>query len=228
MTLKTSVCSDLWASLISTLETTLLLQSTPAVMQWRSSGVHLWGKPCNLIRQSAKNSNRYHGLHLSLNMSVIHLEVGSNESTDSNNQKPVSPSDKRVSPTQHLSSFPVQNSMLHLWNVHNFVTRQFHRNYFPGSSAKGLVVRKRTGMFLSLFKEKDVFKITTFFSICAFGVERKLFSLEKISNYAVAGIGKLCRSVSPHPVRCTVNRGKDISRDCNCNFLCPNGWIEQD
>ena len=136
--------------------------------------MHLWGKPCNLIRQSAKNSNRYHGLHLSLNMSVIHLEVGSNESTDSNSQKLVSPSDKRVSPTQHLSSFPVQYSMLHLWNVHNFVTRQFHRNYFPGSSAKGLEVRKRTDMFLSLFLEKNSFKITTLYRIFAFGAVRKL------------------------------------------------------
>ena len=34
--------------------------------------------------------------------SVIHLEIGSSESRDSHSQKPASPSDKRVSPTQHF------------------------------------------------------------------------------------------------------------------------------
>ena len=35
---------------------------------------------------------------------VIHLDIGSNESRDSYSQKPASPSDKRVSPIQHFSS----------------------------------------------------------------------------------------------------------------------------
>ena len=36
---------------------------------------------------------------------VIHLEVGSSESRDSHGQKPVSPSDKRVSPYSILAHF---------------------------------------------------------------------------------------------------------------------------
>ena len=36
---------------------------------------------------------------------VIHLEIGSSESRDSHSQKLVSPSDKRVSPIQHLALF---------------------------------------------------------------------------------------------------------------------------
>ena len=43
---------------------------------------------------------------------VIHLEIGSNESRDSYSQKPASPSDKRVSPIQHFSLIPVQNALL--------------------------------------------------------------------------------------------------------------------
>ena len=31
-------------------------------------------------------------------------------------------------------------------------------------------------------------------------------------DYADTDVGKLCRSVSPHPVMCPVKRGKDISR----------------
>ena len=59
---------------------------------------------------------------------VIHLEIGSNESRDAHSQKLVSPSDKKLSPTQHFSSFPVQNALMCLWNVCSFVTRQFHGN----------------------------------------------------------------------------------------------------
>ena len=36
---------------------------------------------------------------------VIHLEIGSNESRDAHSQKLVSPSDKRVTPIQHLALF---------------------------------------------------------------------------------------------------------------------------
>ena len=35
-------------------------------------------------------------------MLVIHLEIFSSESRDSHSQKPVSPTDKRVSPKQHF------------------------------------------------------------------------------------------------------------------------------
>ena len=45
-------------------------------------------------------------------LTVIHLEIGSCESRDSHSQKPVSSSDKRVSPIQHFTSFPVQNAAL--------------------------------------------------------------------------------------------------------------------
>ena len=41
------------------------------------------------------------------------VEIGSSESWDSHSQKPVSPSDKRGSPIQHLSSISVQNALLH-------------------------------------------------------------------------------------------------------------------
>ena len=57
---------------------------------------------------------------------VIYLQIGSTESRDSHSQKPISPPDKRVRPTQNFSSFPLQNSLLRSWNVRSFVTRQFH------------------------------------------------------------------------------------------------------
>ena len=44
---------------------------------------------------------------LSKTTTVIHLEIGSSESLDSHSQKPVGPSDKKVRPIQHFSSFPV-------------------------------------------------------------------------------------------------------------------------
>ena len=56
---------------------------------------------------------------------VIHLEIGLSEYWDSHNQKPVSPSDKRVSPIQHLRSIFVQNVLLRSWDVCSFVTGQF-------------------------------------------------------------------------------------------------------
>lgn len=52
-------------------------------------------------------------------ITVIHLEVGSSVSRDSYSQNPASPSDKRLSPAQHFTSFPVQNAWLHLWNILN-------------------------------------------------------------------------------------------------------------
>ena len=42
-----------------------------------------------------------------LRSAVIHLEIGSSESRDSHSQKPVSPSDKRMSPILHFSPFSV-------------------------------------------------------------------------------------------------------------------------
>ena len=45
-------------------------------------------------------------------LAVIHLEIGSSESRDSHSQKPVSPSDKRVSPIQHFNSFSVRKALL--------------------------------------------------------------------------------------------------------------------
>ena len=52
---------------------------------------------------------------LSKTTTVIHLEIGSSESLDSLSQKAVGPSDKKVSPIQHFSSFPVQNLLLRSW-----------------------------------------------------------------------------------------------------------------
>ena len=57
-----------------------------------------------------------------------------------------------------------------------------------------------------------------------------LFYAAKNFDYADADVSKLCRSVSPHPVRCPVKRGKDcISGNSNHNILPPNGcmrdWI---
>ena len=40
-----------------------------------------------------------------------------------------------------------------------------------------------------------------------------------------ADVSKLCRSVSPHPVRCPVKREKDMSCEHKRPFLCPNGCI---
>ena len=61
-------------------------------------------------------------------VSLIHLEVGSIKSRDPHSQKPASLPDKRASPIQHFSSFPVQNALLHSWNICSFVTRQFPQN----------------------------------------------------------------------------------------------------
>ena len=52
-----------------------------------------------------------------ITFSVIHLETDICEFRDSHSQKPASPSDKRVSPIQHLSSFPVQKALLQLWSL---------------------------------------------------------------------------------------------------------------
>ena len=65
---------------------------------------------------------------ISVKDAVIQLEIGSSKSRDSHSQKPASPSDKRVSPIQHFSSFSVRHALLPLWDVHSFVTRQFPRN----------------------------------------------------------------------------------------------------
>ena len=45
-----------------------------------------------------------------------------------------------------------------------------------------------------------------------------LFNVEKCSDYADADVSKVCRSVSPNPVRCLVKRVKDISYNRSCNF----------
>ena len=45
-----------------------------------------------------------------------------------------------------------------------------------------------------------------------------LFYVEKCSDYADADVSKVCRSVSPNPVRCLVKRVKDISYNHSCNF----------
>ena len=52
-----------------------------------------------------------------------------------------------------------------------------------------------------------------------------LFYVEKFSDCADADVSKVCHSLSLNPVRCPVKRGKDISSDHNCNFLCPNGCL---
>ena len=49
----------------------------------------------------------------------------------------------------------------------------------------------------------------------------------KSPDYAEADVSKLCGSVLPHPLGCPVKRGKDISCDRNCNFLCPNGHMQE-
>ena len=92
---------------------------------------------------------------------VIHLEIGSSESRDSHSQKLASPSDKRVSPIQHFSSFSVRNALLRSWYIHSFVTRQFHQNSFQALWSKSWrlkICHKRTGVFLSLFQGKTFSK----------------------------------------------------------------------
>ena len=146
-------------------------------------------------------------------------------SRDSHNQKPASPSDKRASPTEHFSSFPARKALLHWWNVSSFVTRQFPQNCFQAlwSRAWRLKFRpKRTGVFMLLC----YFKITNLWTFCFWGCKEAALLLnytEKSSDYADADVSKLCGSISLHPVRCPVKRGKDISHNCNHNFLHPNG-----
>ena len=92
-------------------------------------------------------------------VSLIHLEVGSIKSRDPHSQKPASLPDKRASPIQHFSSFPVQNALLHSWNICSFVTRQFPQNQFPGSSVKDLEVKKSSQMSWHFFRSVSGEKI---------------------------------------------------------------------
>ena len=104
------------------------------------------------------------------------------ESRDLHSQKPAtaaSPSDKRVSPIQHFSSYPGRSALLHLRNVQSFVIRQF-----PSFQAWWLIIHhKWTGMSLLLFQEKNFFKIAILFGIFPLGlctiflfyVEKKLW-----------------------------------------------------
>ena len=158
-----------------------------------------------------------------LGPTVIHLEIGSSESRDSHSQKHASPSDKRVSPIQHFSSFPVQNALLEFVKLPQ-LCNQAISNWFPGSWVKGLEVKiviNELACFRRCFMEKNFFKITGNFGIFAIGVVRKrfiastaqyFFYVEKCTDYADADVSKVCRSVSPNPVRCPVKRAKDIQQ----------------
>ena len=89
-------------------------------------------------------------------------------------------------------------------------------------------------MFLLLFQEKKFFIKNNFRlrNFCFWGCKELatlslygtilLFYAEKSSDYADLDVSKLCGSVSPHPVRCSVKRGEGISHNRNRNFLRPN------
>ena len=103
------------------------------------------------------------------------------ETRDSHSQKPMSSSDKRVSPIQHFSSFPVQNSLLHLWNISSFVTRQFLQTQFPGSSVKGLEVKnlslRNCLVFITVLGEKLVQNNQSLQNLCFWGCQEAALSV---------------------------------------------------
>ena len=167
---------------------------------------------------------------------VIHQEIDSRESRDSHSQKHMSSSDKRLSPIQHFNSFPVQNSLLHLWNICSFVTRQFPQTQFPGSSVKGLEVKdlslRNCLVFITVLGEKLLQNNQSLQNLCFWGCQEAALSViwhnrffwvffcgKKAQIVQIQILANLCRSVSPYPVRCPVKRGKVISRDHNRNFL---------
>ena len=64
----------------------------------------------------------------------------------------------------------MQNLLLHSWNVRSFETTQFHGNYFPGSSVKGLKVKKMNWrVFVAVLGEKFLQNNRSLQNFCFWG-----------------------------------------------------------
>ena len=133
------------------------------------------------------------------------------------------------------------------WNICSFVTRQFQTSFQV--HFKGLEVKNSSQtswhVSVAVLGEKLLQNNQSLRNFCLWGCKEAallliwhncLFYVEKCCNYADADVSKVCRSVSPNPVRCPVKRVKDISYNlivfeifcvqmdtCGTKFLRPFG-----
>ena len=103
---------------------------------------------------------------------------------------------------------------LHSWSVHSFVTGQFQTSFLKVKNLS----QTKWYVFVAVLGEKLLQNNQSLRNVCLWGGKQAalsliwhnvLFYVEKCSNYAYADVSKVCRFVSPNPVRCPVKRVKD-------------------